>query len=193
MRQSLLFMLMVCGLALAGCGTDAANNTGSAGPSQSAQETAAPAPTSPASASPEPAQQATAAPAASPATDEPPAASGTKQEYLDKLNAVEAGLSDLQDLRAGSTASMIEAAGEEYARWDEALNQIYAELKRRLPESEMAELKEKQLDWITYRDHTAEEAALKFEGGTMQPLEHASVLAGVTKDRCYELVEMYME
>ncbi|MNF13718.1 hypothetical protein D3C80_2156640 [compost metagenome] len=57
----------------------------------------------------------------------------------------------------------------------------------------MADLKEKQLEWITYRDKTAEEAAAKYEGGTMQPLEYVAVLASTTKDRSYELVNTYMK
>ncbi|MNI98326.1 hypothetical protein D3C73_1571530 [compost metagenome] len=57
----------------------------------------------------------------------------------------------------------------------------------------MAELKQNELDWISYRDETAEKEAAKYEGGTAQPLEYESVLASVTKDRCYELVNMYMK
>ncbi|MNE54313.1 hypothetical protein D3C80_1490840 [compost metagenome] len=88
---------------------------------------------------------------------------------------------------------MREAADQEHERWDKALNEIYNELKQQLSESEMAELKEKQLDWITYRDNTAKEASLEFEGGTMEPLEYTAVLGSVTKDRCYELVKVYMK
>lgn len=195
MRKLLLLTIIIGSVALAGCGNNANNSSGS---SPAAPETAAPATTAPATASPDKDLQETAAPesaspAASPATEETPAASATKQEYLEKLDAVDAGLGDLQSLREGSTASMIEAADEEYKRWDEALNQIYGELKEQLSESDMAKLKQEQLEWISTRDETAKEASLKFEGGTMQPLEYSSVLASVTKDRCYELVNSYMK
>ncbi|WP_162551176.1 lysozyme inhibitor LprI family protein [Paenibacillus tepidiphilus] len=199
MRKILLLTIMIGSLALAGCGNNANNSSGAAGSSPAAPETAAPATTAPATASAdnelqESAAPETASPSASPATaEQTPAASATKQDYLEKLDAVDAGLSDLQSLREGSTASMIEAADEEYKRWDEALNQIYGELKEQLSESDMAKLKQEQLEWISYRDETAKEASLKFEGGTMQPLEYSSVLASVTKDRCYELVNSYMK
>ncbi|OMF88205.1 lysozyme inhibitor LprI family protein [Paenibacillus sp. FSL R7-0273] len=192
MKKAILLTTIICSLALAGCGNNAGQNTdNSAGSDPAVQETAAPAVTAPPTAEPE---ETEAAATAAPAAEQTPAASGTKQEYLDKLDAVEAGLSDLQEkYDSGVTASMREAANEEYERWDKVLNEIYAELKNQLSESEMADLKEKQLDWITYRDETAEAAAAKFEGGTMQPLEHVAVLAGTTKDRSYELVNMYMK
>lgn len=213
MRKAMLLTILVCGLALAGCSNNTAQNTDSAEASQAGQETAAPAAASPATTTPDNAQpeatvpptaspdtaqpEATAspttAPAASPASEQPPAASGGKQEYLAKLDAIEAGLKDLQSLYdSGVTSSMREAANEEYERWDKALNEIYKELKQQLAENEMAELKAKQLDWITYRDETAKKASLEFEGGTMEPLEYVAVLGSVTKDRCYELVELYM-
>ncbi|CAH1219135.1 hypothetical protein PAECIP111892_04670 [Paenibacillus auburnensis] len=56
----------------------------------------------------------------------------------------------------------------------------------------MVELKEKQLDWITYRDEPAKKASLEFEGGTIEPLEYVAVLGSVTKDRYYEWVNLYM-
>ena len=209
MRKVVLLTILVCGLAIAGCSNNAANNPDSGETSQAGEETAVPvtpAPdntqpeaTVPQAASPEDTPQdatasSTAAPAASPVNEQTPAASGTKQEYLAKLDAVGAGLKELQSLYdSGVTASMREAANEEYERWDKALNEIYTELKQQLSGSEMADLKEKQLAWITYRDKSAKEASLKFEGGTMEPLEYVSVLAGVTKGRCYELVGKYMK
>lgn len=192
MRQAMLLTILVCGVALAGC-SNTDNNAGSAEQGQAGQETAAPATTVPDNAQSEATVPPTADPTASPVTEQTPAVSGTKQEYIAKLDAVEAGLKDLDSLYAGSTASMIEAANEEYARWDKALNEIYNELQQQLSDSEMAELKEKQLDWITYRDETAKEASLTFEGGTMEPLEYASVQGSVTKDRSYELVNLYMK
>lgn len=197
MKKAILLTTIMCSLALAGCGNNAQQNNNSAGSDPAVQETAAPAATAPATAAPEEtaaAATATNAPAATAAAEQTPAASAVKQKYLDKLDAVEAGLSDLQEqYDSGVTASMTEAATKEYERWDKALNEVYTALKSLLSESEMAELKEKQLEWITHRDKTAEEAAAKYEGGTMQPLEYVSVLASTTKERSYELVNMYMK
>ncbi|WP_052380670.1 lysozyme inhibitor LprI family protein [Paenibacillus camerounensis] len=195
MKKAILLTTIMCSLALAGCGNNAQQNTNSAGSEPAAQETAAPAATAPVTAAPEEtAAAATTAPAATPAAEQTPAASSVKQKYLDKLDAVEAGLSDLKEqYDSGVTASMTEAATKEYERWDKALNEVYTALKSVLSESEMDGLKEKQLEWITYRDKTAEEAAAKYEGGTMQPLEYVAVLASTTKDRSYELVNTYMK
>ena len=45
------------------------------------------------------------------------------------------------------------------------LNEIYALLKVQLTESEMKELKSKQLNWVKYRDKTAENEAYAESGG----------------------------
>jgi uncharacterized protein YecT (DUF1311 family) len=199
MRKAMLLTILVSGLALAGCSNNTDTRNTSAEASQAVQETAAPASTATATAAPDNAQpeataQPTTAPAASPAAGQPSADAGTQQEYIAKLDAIEAGLKDLRPLYdEGTTVSMIDATTEEYQRWDKALNEIYTELKQQLSASEMADLKEKQLAWITYRDETADEASLEFEGGTMEPLEYTAVLGSVTKDRCYELVKLYMK
>lgn len=57
----------------------------------------------------------------------------------------------------------------------------------------MDKLREEQREWIKYRDLTAKKAASKFEGGTMESLEFISVQARITEERCYDLVEGYME
>lgn len=88
---------------------------------------------------------------------------------------------------------MTAAAVQENERWDKALNEIYQVLKQQLPQAEMSKLKEEQRNWITLRDETAAKAAAKYEGGTAEGLEYAATLAGVTRDRCYKLVELYMK
>lgn len=198
MRKLILSTLLFCSILAAGCG----NNTNNPAENQAAteqpqqtevtQESAAPAE---AVETPEAVQE-TAAPeaSASPAASEETSGSQTQQQYLQKLDDIEAGLKDLQPLYdEGTTASMNEAAGKEYERWDAALNDIYGELKQQLPESGMAELKEEQLDWIAYRDDTAKKASLQYEGGTMEALEYTATLSSVTKERCYELVQKYMK
>ncbi|RCX18674.1 uncharacterized protein YecT (DUF1311 family) [Fontibacillus phaseoli] len=119
---------------------------------------------------------------------------GTKEAYLQKLDEVEAGLADLEDLNEeGTTASMNEAAAETFNRWDTALNEIYGELKKQLSANEMDDLKEEQRDWIKQRDEIAEKEAAEFKGGTMEGLQLVSTKARVTKERCYELVNQYMK
>ncbi|MEK5234304.1 lysozyme inhibitor LprI family protein [Paenibacillus sp. FSL L8-0470] len=194
MRKTMILTLLTCSLVFAGCSNNADSKVNSAEPDQNAQQTAtATAPATTREATPATTPEATPE-ETSPETGQEPAAGSMKQDYLKKLDKIEEGLTDLQALSdEGTTASMIEAADKEYGRWDAALNEIYQELKRQLPKDEMAKLKEKQLKWITERDETAAKAAAEFEGGTMEPLEYAATQSGVTKERCYELVELYMK
>lgn len=117
-----------------------------------------------------------------------------KEEYLKKLDIIEENMSDLDYLyEEGITANMVEAEGTRLGRWDDMLNEIYSLLKTQLSENEMAELKRKQLNWIKYRDKTAENEAKEFEGGSMAGVQYNSSLARLTKERCYELVNIYMK
>ncbi|MGD6842449.1 lysozyme inhibitor LprI family protein [Bacillus infantis] len=76
--------------------------------------------------------------------------------------------------------------------WDDRLNEIYGVLQEQLPAEEMESLREEQRDWLKERDARALEASLKYEGGTQEHLEYVAVLANLTEERCYELVETYM-
>ncbi|OMD41966.1 hypothetical protein BSK56_26185 [Paenibacillus borealis] len=194
MRKTMILTLLTCSLVFAGCSNNADSKVNSAEPDQTAQQTAtAQAPATTLETTPVTTPEATPE-ETSPAIGQEPAAGSMKQDYLKKLDKIEEGLTDLQALSdEGTTASMIEAADKEYGRWDAALNEIYQVLKQQLPKDEMAKLKEKQLKWITERDETAAKAAAEFEGGTMEPLEYAATQSGVTKERCYELVELYMK
>ncbi len=117
-----------------------------------------------------------------------------KNEYLKKLDEVEDSMSDLDYLyESGTTADLNSAASTVLSRWDDMLNEIYALLKTQLSESEMQELKRKQLNWIDYRDKTAERESSEFEGGSMYSVQYNSTLGRLTKERCYELVNNYMK
>ena len=117
-----------------------------------------------------------------------------KNEYINKLNLVEEGMSDLDYLyENGITVELIEAEETKLKRWDDMLNEIYSLLKIQLTESEMKELKSKQLSWIEYRDTTANNEASEEGGGSLSTVVYYSSLARLTKERCYELVNTYME
>lgn len=117
-----------------------------------------------------------------------------KNEYINKLNSLEEGMSDLDYLyENGITVELIEAEETKLKRWDDMLNEIYSLLKIQLTESEMKELKSKQLSWIEYRDTTANNEASEEGGGSLSTVVYYSSLARLTKERCYELVNTYME
>nr|WP_279401731.1 DUF1311 domain-containing protein [Piscibacillus salipiscarius] len=69
---------------------------------------------------------------------------------------------------------------------------MYGVLENQLAKEEMDLLREEQRLWITTRDETALEASLKYKGGTQEHLEYVAVLANLTEERCYELVEEYL-
>lgn len=199
MRKNIITTLLLSSVLVAGCGNNEVNSGNGSAPEQTAQAaTAAPAATETAEPVMTPAATAEATmPAATPETateTSPVPDESMRQVYFDKLEAIEAGLKDLKALSdEGTTASMTEAATKEYERWDIALNEIYQVLIKQLPEDDMNKLREEQRNWIKERDAAADQAAKQYEGGTMAGLEYAATLAGVTKERSYKLVEMYMK
>lgn len=116
-----------------------------------------------------------------------------KAEYINRLNQVEESMSDLEELYAGSTIEMKDAAGQSYERWDNILNEIYSLLRQQLSTSVADDLKNKQIEWIKYRDKKAENDASEYTGGTMYGLIYVDSLGQITKERCYELVNTYMK
>lgn len=117
-----------------------------------------------------------------------------KTEYYQKLDRIERSQADLAYIyENGTTVEMREAETERYKRWDDALNEIYGVLKEQLPASEMDQLRQAQREWITYRDETAEETASGFAGGSWESVQYVSTQASITQERCYELVDRYMD
>lgn len=118
-----------------------------------------------------------------------------KEEYIQLLDNIERGLSDLDPIiETGVTSDIHEAASITYGRWDDALNDIYSVLKQQLNEKEMSNLKKEQRQWIIERNRTAEKAGKDCcEGGSWEPVTVVDVAAQLTKERCYELVEKYIK
>ncbi|NFE93561.1 lysozyme inhibitor LprI family protein [Clostridium botulinum] len=117
----------------------------------------------------------------------------TKQIYKNKLDAIELGMKDLDDLKGGSTLEMKSAAKEEYERWDRALNEIYGVLQKQLSSDDRNKLKDEEIKWIASRDEQAKKDSLQYKGGTAETLIYGISLGQSTKERCYELVEKYMK
>ncbi|MGG4412108.1 lysozyme inhibitor LprI family protein [Niallia taxi] len=117
-----------------------------------------------------------------------------KEEYLTKLNAKKKEMDELRNNpEDDSTYAMKKVEGERYKAWDDLLNEIYGVLQKQLSSEEMEQLKQEQREWIKNRDSKAKEASLKYEGGTMEQLEYVAVLADLTEERCFALVEGYMK
>lgn len=131
-----------------------------------------------------------------PVKDEDPSTNNTnsilKQEYLKKLNITKNKVEELE-ASDSSTFALKKVENDRWEIWDELLNEIYGVLKEQLPPDEMERLREEQRNWINYRDDSALAASQEYKGGTQEHLEYVSVLANLTEERCYELVNNYMK
>jgi len=117
-----------------------------------------------------------------------------KEKYLAKLVDVEESMKKFDEIFDQGTQMEITAAqGEIFSEWDKLLNEIYADLKKTLPPNNMGKLREEQRDWLEYLDEKATEDALQYKGGSMDTLQYVSTQAQLTKERCYELVDLYMK
>ncbi|MBC5638115.1 DUF1311 domain-containing protein [Ornithinibacillus sp. BX22] len=117
----------------------------------------------------------------------------TKAEYVRKLAVVEASLAAQREIiETGTQVDMEEAAGEMYKAWDNTLNELYGILQSQLSDEVMQTLREEQRNWIVLRDEVAEAEAANYKGGSMESFAYTSKLMEMTKNRCIELVEMYM-
>lgn len=116
------------------------------------------------------------------------------KEYLKKLNDVK---NEVEEMRKkpldNTTFALKKVEGDAYDIWDGLLNEIYGVLKQQLPTEEMDQLRKEQREWLDYRDHAAQEASLKYKGGTMEQYEYVRVENNLTEQRCFELVEDYMK
>ena len=115
-----------------------------------------------------------------------------KEMYEEKLRGAKEQADNLK-AEDNSTYAMKDMESSRWEIWDGLLNEIYGDLKEMLSADEMRALRTEQLDWIELRDNGALEASLEYKGGTMESLVYVSVLATVTEQRCYELVENYVQ
>lgn len=117
-----------------------------------------------------------------------------KDQYLQKLHETKIEMDELRENPADeSTYALKNAEGQRFDVWDALLNEIYGVLKEQLPHEEMDNLRKEQRIWIKNRDASAKEASLKYEGGTQEHLEYVVVLNNLTEERCFELVQNYMQ
>lgn len=115
-----------------------------------------------------------------------------KTAYRNKLVELEEQLA-AEEKELGSTQrELTEFAGKSFNMWDDALNEVYAELEKQLPNDEMESLREEQRAWVQTRDAKAAEEAAKYEGGSMESMQYISTQAQLTKERAYELITDYM-
>ncbi len=89
-------------------------------------------------------------------------------------------------------ADMNEKSQALYTLWDDALNNLWGELKSNLPEKEFEKLLNEQRTWITQKENAVKEAGKEFEGGSLYPLIVNGEAARITEERVYELYELLL-
>lgn len=115
-------------------------------------------------------------------------------EYLQKLAQTEVDADEIgYNSTEITTVGIVEEQGRILKLWDDKLNEIYSCLRTYMPNSEFNKLKQEQINWIKYRDKTAEVALEKYEGGSMGRIDSIGSLVNTTRERCYELVNNYMK
>lgn len=118
-----------------------------------------------------------------------------KEKYIDMLDDLDEELESLEEkAEEGSQEEMDESEDELYERWDVALNEVYDALRSELSDEEKEKLRKKQRDWVEKRDEYAKEEAVETENDDES---YSFILTEAkkefTKERCYDLVEEYME
>jgi Uncharacterized protein conserved in bacteria len=115
-----------------------------------------------------------------------------KQNYLVKLDEMIVSSQEVID-KAITTYEMQMAFNQEYEKWDIVLNEIYLLLEQQLSEVEMTNLTEMQIAWIAQKELAAQEARDANADGSVASVNGVATLFGYTRERCYELVNEYME
>lgn len=119
-----------------------------------------------------------------------------RQEYIERLNQVQKELDSLEikkDSDKGVTNAMRSFYGISYEEYDKVLNEIYNLYKEELSKETMKELQEEQLNWIEEKEKRAIKELEEYKGGTFEFVAYNLSLYESTKERCYELVNTYME
>lgn len=116
-----------------------------------------------------------------------------KEKYLSRLREVEKEMETLRkNSDAMTTLDMEKEQVFRYEVWDKELNEIYGVLREKLSKEQADQLRNKQQEWIEYRDETAKEESLTYEGGSKESLHFVATQATLTKEECFELVLDYM-
>ena len=120
------------------------------------------------------------------------ARTGQREITGNRLGEIENTIQNLENSgSANTTDAMREAVAYEYRLWDAELNQIYQAIMAVLPDEETDTLRGRERRWIRERDTAAKQAAERYKGGTMENVEYTASLANSTRDRAYELLDLY--
>ena len=119
-----------------------------------------------------------------------------KSEYLQKMKKIDSESKNLDkeyDSDRGSTqAGMNGISGEQAKLYDDELNEIYDYLKQNLSKEKAKELEKSEMAWIKEKENKIAEIKKQYNGGSVLPLMVNSEVAKESKERCYYLIDNYM-
>ncbi|MDZ5129031.1 lysozyme inhibitor LprI family protein [Clostridium perfringens] len=119
-----------------------------------------------------------------------------KSECLKKMKKIDSESKKLDkgyDSDRGSTqAGMNGISGEQAKLYDDELNEIYDYLKQNLSKEKAKELEKSEMAWIKEKESNIAEIKKQYEGGSVTPLMVNSEVAKESKERCYYLIDNYM-
>ena len=102
------------------------------------------------------------------------------------------GAAAVEECEGVSTAEILKCLGDQYQSADDALNEIYQDLRENCLRDDgkgFRKLQNAQRAWITYRDLNCEWAGHAMAGGTGENILRLSCLTHMTEQRAEELNE----
>lgn len=122
--------------------------------------------------------------------------SKAKSECLQKMKKIDSESKKLDKeykTDEGSTqGGMNGISGEQAKLYDDELNEIYDYLKQNLSKEKAKELEKSEMAWIKEKESNIAEIKKQYEGGSVTPLMVNSEVAKESKERCYYLIDNYM-
>ncbi|MCH4567943.1 lysozyme inhibitor LprI family protein [Bacillus sp. ES1-5] len=112
-----------------------------------------------------------------------------KTKVLNELAALE---NEEKHTNVMSTNDIVNEMEGNYQLWDNKLNEIYSTLKNTMSADAFQSLKTKQVAWVKEKESKVKAIATDENNGTMKYIEAADEKYKMTKERCYELVNGYM-
>ena len=122
--------------------------------------------------------------------------SKVKSQYIQRMKKIDSESKKLDkeyDSDRGSTQSgMNGISGEQAKLYDDELNEIYDYLKQNLSKEKAKELEKSEMAWIKEKENKISEIKKQYNGGSVLPLMVNSEVAKESKERCYYLIDNYM-
>ncbi|MED1407883.1 MULTISPECIES: lysozyme inhibitor LprI family protein [Bacillus] len=112
-----------------------------------------------------------------------------KTKVLNELAALE---NQEKHTNVMTTNDIVNEIEGNYQLWDSKLNEIYNTLKNTMSPDAFQSLKTKQIVWVKEKESKVKAIGTDPNNGTMRRIEASEEKYKMTKERCYELVNGYM-